>query len=42
MKEVLYLRSEVEDYHSFVDIVGRDEKMVEIFDLVGQVADSDA
>ena len=26
----------------FVDIVGRDEKMVEIFDLVGQVADSDA
>ena len=42
MKEVLYLRSEVEGYHSFVDIVGRDEKMVEIFDLVGQVADSDA
>src|SRR5687767_14286788 len=41
MKEVLYLRSEVEDYHPFVDIVGRDEKMVEIFDLVGQVADSD-
>ena len=42
MKEVLYLRSEVEGYHPFVDIVGRDEKMVEIFDLVGQVADSDA
>jgi two-component system, NtrC family, response regulator AtoC len=42
MKEVLYLRSEVEGYHPFVDIVGRDEKMVEIFDLIGQVADSDA
>jgi two-component system response regulator AtoC len=42
MKEVLYLRSEVEGYHPFVDIVGRDEKMVELFDLVGQVADSDA
>jgi DNA-binding NtrC family response regulator len=42
MKEVLYLRSEVEGYHPFVDIVGRDEKMVEIFELVGQVADSDA
>ena len=26
MKEVLYLRSEVEGYHSFVDIVGHDEQ----------------
>jgi DNA-binding NtrC family response regulator len=42
MKEVLYLRSEVEEYHAFVDIVGRDEKMLEIFDLIGRVADSDA
>ena len=42
MKEVLYLRSEVEGYHPFVDFVGRDEKMTEIFDLIGQVADSDA
>jgi two-component system response regulator AtoC len=42
MKEVLYLRSEVEEYHAFVDIVGRDDKMLEIFDLIGRVADSDA
>jgi DNA-binding NtrC family response regulator len=42
MKEVLYLRSEVEGYHPFVDIVGRDEKMVEIFELIKRVADSDA
>jgi DNA-binding NtrC family response regulator len=42
MKEVLYLRSEVEGYHPFVDIVGRDEKMLDIFDLVKRVADSDA
>lgn len=42
MKEVLYLRSEVEGYHPFVDIVGRDEKMCEIFELIERVADSDA
>jgi DNA-binding NtrC family response regulator len=42
MKEVLYLRSEVEGYHPFVDIVGRDEKMLEIFELIKRVADSDA
>jgi DNA-binding NtrC family response regulator len=42
MKEVLYLRSEVEGYYPFVDIVGRDEKMLEIFDLIERVADSDA
>jgi two-component system response regulator AtoC len=42
MKEVLYLRSEMEGYHHFVDIVGRDEKMLEIFELVERVADSDA
>jgi DNA-binding NtrC family response regulator len=42
MKEVLYLRSEVEGYYPFVDIVGRDEKMLEIFELVERVADSDA
>jgi two-component system, NtrC family, response regulator AtoC len=42
LKEVLYLRSEVEEYHAFVDIVGRDEHMLEIFDLIGRVADSDA
>jgi DNA-binding NtrC family response regulator len=42
MKEVLYLRSEVEGYHPFVDIVGRDEKMLEIFELIERVSDSDA
>jgi DNA-binding NtrC family response regulator len=42
MKEVLYLRSEMEDAHPFVDIVGRDEKMLEIFELIKRVADSDA
>lgn len=42
MKEVLYLRSEIEGYHPFVDIVGRDEKMLEIFELIKRVADSDA
>jgi DNA-binding NtrC family response regulator len=42
MKEVLYLRSEVEGYHPFVDIVGRDESMLEIFELIDRVSDSDA
>jgi two-component system, NtrC family, response regulator AtoC len=42
MKEVLYLRSEVEGYHAFVDIVGHDENMLEIFELIERVADSDA
>jgi DNA-binding NtrC family response regulator len=42
MKEVLYLRSEVEGYHPFVDILGRDEKMLEIFELIERVSDSDA
>src|ERR671915_875983 len=42
MKEVLYLRSEVEGYHTFVDIVGRHESILEIFDLIGRVAASDA
>jgi DNA-binding NtrC family response regulator len=42
MKEVLYLRSEVEGYYPFVDIVGRDEKMLEIFELIERVSDSDA
>ena len=42
MQEVLYLRSEVEGYHSFVDIVGHDENMLEIFELIERVADSDA
>jgi DNA-binding NtrC family response regulator len=42
VKEVLYLRSEMEGYHPFVDIVGREEKMLEIFELIKRVADSDA
>jgi DNA-binding NtrC family response regulator len=42
LKEVLYLRSEVEGYHAFVDIVGHDEKMLETFELIERVADSDA
>jgi two-component system response regulator AtoC len=42
MKEVLYLRSEVEEYHTFADIVGRHESILEIFDLIGRVAGSDA
>ena len=42
MKEVLYLRSEVEGFHPFVDIVGHDENMLEIFELIERVANSDA
>jgi DNA-binding NtrC family response regulator len=42
LQEVLYLRSEVEGYHSFVDIIGHDGNMLEIFDLIERVADSDA
>jgi DNA-binding NtrC family response regulator len=42
VKEVLYLRSEMEGYHPFVDIVGREEIMLEIFELIKRVADSDA
>jgi len=41
MQEVLYLRAEIEESQSFVNIVGRDEKMVQIFELVGRIADSD-
>jgi len=41
-KEVLYLRSEMAGYHPFVNIVGRDEKIIQIFDLIlAGVAESD-
>jgi DNA-binding NtrC family response regulator len=41
MREVAYLRSELERYHPFEKIVGKERKMAEIFDYVATIADSD-
>ncbi|MBW2066485.1 MAG: sigma-54-dependent Fis family transcriptional regulator [Deltaproteobacteria bacterium] len=40
-KEVVYLRNELQRYEAFQEIVGQDEKMQEVFQLVSTIADSD-
>ncbi|MFZ7112213.1 MAG: sigma-54-dependent transcriptional regulator [Desulfatiglandales bacterium] len=40
-KEVTYLRKELERYHPFEKIIGEDDKMQEIFDLISSIADSE-
>ncbi|MEI8191839.1 MAG: sigma-54 dependent transcriptional regulator, partial [candidate division NC10 bacterium] len=40
LKEVLYLRSEVARDHRFENLVGRNPRMQEIYDLVSRIADN--
>ncbi len=42
MREVLYLRSEVDRYHDMGNIIGSSLKMHQIFDLIYSVADTNA
>src|SRR4029450_8125104 len=42
MREVLYLRAEVDRHQDMGDIVGRSPKMGQIYDLIGRVADTSA
>jgi DNA-binding NtrC family response regulator len=41
MKQVTYLRNELERVRPFDEIIGEDEKMNRIFDLISSIADSD-
>ncbi|MFC1867407.1 sigma-54-dependent transcriptional regulator [Thermodesulfobacteriota bacterium] len=41
VKEVTYLRDELERYHPFEKIIGKDEKMSNIFELISTICDSD-
>jgi len=41
LREVTYLRDELQRYHPFEAIVGEDEKMRKIFDLIATIAESD-
>jgi len=41
MKQVTYLRNELERVRPFDEIIGEDEKMNKIFDLISSIADSD-
>ncbi|HGY12476.1 MAG: hypothetical protein DRH24_00570 [Deltaproteobacteria bacterium] len=41
VKEVAYLKDELERYHSFEKMVGKDEKMRKIFELISIVSQSD-
>ena len=41
VKEVTYLKNELERYHPFEKMVGQDEKMIKIFDLISTIAQSD-
>jgi DNA-binding NtrC family response regulator len=41
MREVTYLRGELERYHFFEEMVGKDKAMREIFDLISDISQSD-
>jgi DNA-binding NtrC family response regulator len=41
IREVTYLRDELERYRPFEQIVGKDRKMMEIFDLISTLSNSD-
>ena len=41
VKEVTYLKKELERYHPFEKIIGEDEKMTNIFDLISTISESD-
>ncbi|MFC1862430.1 sigma-54-dependent transcriptional regulator [Thermodesulfobacteriota bacterium] len=40
VKEVTYLKNELERYRSFKEIIGQDKKIQKIFDLISTIADS--
>jgi DNA-binding NtrC family response regulator len=42
LQEVTYLRNELERYHPSEEIIGQDEKMMKIFDLISTIAGSDS
>ncbi len=42
VKEVTYLRRELERYHPFEKMVGKDIRMTRVFDLIATIAPSDA
>jgi DNA-binding NtrC family response regulator len=41
LREVTYLRTELQRYHPFEAIVGEDEKMEKVFELIATIAESD-
>jgi len=41
LKEVTYLKTELERFQSFEEMVGEDEKMRQIFELISTIADSE-
>jgi len=41
LKEVTYLKTELERFQPFEEMVGEDEKMKQIFELISTIADSD-
>ncbi|MCJ7595218.1 MAG: sigma-54 dependent transcriptional regulator [Desulfobacterales bacterium] len=42
VKEVVYLRNELQRFHPFEEIIGEDAKMKKIFDLISIIAESDS
>jgi DNA-binding NtrC family response regulator len=42
LREVTYLRNELERYHPSAEIIGRDDKMLRIFELIATIADSES
>jgi DNA-binding NtrC family response regulator len=42
LQEVTYLRNELARYHPSEEIIGQDEKMMKIFDLISTIAGSDS
>jgi len=41
LKQVTYLRNELERYHPFKEIIGQDKKIKEIFNLISTISESD-
>jgi DNA-binding NtrC family response regulator len=41
LKEVTYLRNELERFHPFQEMIGKDEKMEKVFELISIIADSE-
>ena len=42
LREVTYLRNELERYHPSDEIIGQDDKMLRIFELISTIADSES
>ncbi|MBW1977081.1 MAG: sigma-54-dependent Fis family transcriptional regulator [Deltaproteobacteria bacterium] len=41
VREVAYLKNELQRYHPFQEIIGEDQKMKDIFELISTIAESD-